>query len=369
MKKLEYSIFEITAKKNVKTLLIVKIFLCLNLIIFSCKEDYKFIIPDLPEKLCTVSIVDADGIVRKSLIFGKSYQDDYSKDYNDSIRELYISLSDGNKELFKYYGESAISVKSEYTIGFADNITFNTGEKYYIQAHEKNTQAISAEITLPEKPPLPSLISVEKSIEKIPDTFTYLPQSYYYIKSAVLNIFFSNDRTMNLYYAILIEGMGIREDLVHYYPWLAVPDFIDYRILECNSPGFLEIIKNFTTHRNRFDSMDAWLIEEPVKVYFIDGSSIPGNKCNIKLSVQVNASQYSPVFNPKDPIRIRLLSIPKELYFYEKNLYAYNSRHDDPFSEPVYLSGNVKGGLGIFAICRSSEISVTLPWEEILALK
>jgi hypothetical protein len=69
------------------------------------------------------------------------------------------------------------------------------------------------------------------------------------------------------------------------------------------------------------------------------------------------------------PVRIKLLSIPKELYLFEKSLYTLSDRRVDPFSEPVYISGNIIGGNGVFAICRSTEVSLMLPWQEILGIK
>ena len=56
--------------------------------------------------------------------------------------------------------------------------------------------------------------------------------------------------------------------------------------------------------------------------------------------------------------RVRLMSIPKELYLFEKSLYTYRKVSDDPFVEPVNLKGNIKGGNGVFAICRSRELIV-----------
>lgn len=31
----------------------------------------------------------------------------------------------------------------------------------------------------------------------------------------------------------------------------------------------------------------------------------------------------------------------------------------DPFTEPIYINGNIKGGNGIFALCRSTELKIT----------
>jgi hypothetical protein len=52
------------------------------------------------------------------------------------------------------------------------------------------------------------------------------------------------------------------------------------------------------------------------------------------------------------------MSIPKELYLFEKSQFTYNQVSNDPFAEPANLKGNIKGGNGVFAICRSRELIV-----------
>jgi hypothetical protein len=94
----------------------------------------------------------------------------------------------------------------------------------------------------------------------------------------------------------------------------------------------------------------------PVYAYFIDGSKTFYNKCLITLSTQFHDS-YSPIAY-LSWVRIKLLSIPEELYLFEKSLYTYKNILDDPFAEPVYLNGNIIGGNGVFAVCRSKELIV-----------
>lgn len=102
------------------------------------------------------------------------------------------------------------------------------------------------------------------------------------------------------------------------------------------------------------------LDKSPVYAYFIDGSKNSGNTCNMTIAVKFNDG-YS-LFDIFSSFRIILLSIPEELYQFEKSLYTYKKVSGDPFSEAVYLNGNIKAGNGVFAICRSSEISITLPF-------
>ncbi len=57
-------------------------------------------------------------------------------------------------------------------------------------------------------------------------------------------------------------------------------------------------------------------------------------------------------------VRIRIMSIPVELYKWAQSLYYYDRVTQDPFSEPVNITGNIKGGNGVFAVCRSKELIV-----------
>ena len=48
---------------------------------------------------------------------------------------------------------------------------------------------------------------------------------------------------------------------------------------------------------------------------------------------------------------------------FEKSLDTYGKISRDPFAEPIYINGNIKGGNGIFALCRSRELKITFsPW-------
>ena len=52
------------------------------------------------------------------------------------------------------------------------------------------------------------------------------------------------------------------------------------------------------------------------------------------------------------------MSISKETYLFYKSLYTFNTQKDDPFSELVNINGNIVGGNGIIALCRSRELIV-----------
>ncbi len=129
----------------------------------------------------------------------------------------------------------------------------------------------------------------------------------------------------------------------------------------CNTQGFFSELSGFTMLQWTCQNTQASLYKVPVYAYFIEGSKIPADKCFISISTQFQ-DERSP-FEYIISLRIRLLSIPKELFLFEKALYTLRRTSTDPFSEPIYLNGNIKGGNGVFAVCRSSELSIKLnPW-------
>jgi hypothetical protein len=90
------------------------------------------------------------------------------------------------------------------------------------------------------------------------------------------------------------------------------------------------------------------LIKLPIKAFFIEGSNIPESKCIIKSSAQFNDNHS--LFARIKSFRIKPISIPIQLYFFEKSLFPYKNTSDDPFTEPIYFNGNIIGGNGVFAI-------------------
>lgn len=90
--------------------------------------------------------------------------------------------------------------------------------------------------------------------------------------------------------------------------------------------------------------------------YFIEGSKIPGGICTMKISTYWNNVKYIPSFIKC--FHVRLMSIPKEAYLFYKSLYTYKMERDDPFGELINISGNIVGGNGVIALCRSRDLIV-----------
>jgi len=327
-----------------------------------CESNDRFYRPNMPEKLCSIGIIDIDDTVNydffpepfdvrnsaRYISFEKSYQAEYPEEFNDSLREFSFTISSSDKELLNYRSDSTIKDLLGFKI--PAGIEFRTGEKYYLRANEKSTPEISAEITVPEPPSKLTLILVNKEITTLSEPTECI--GYTNVKTAVIDFSFENVNRQKLFYAILLEGDG--GNLSSSFP--IQKSQLEYTVRDCNTEGFFAEVPGYTMCQWRCIDDRPSMIKAPIYACFIDGSKIPDNRCIVKISTQFE-DERSP-FDVIRSFRIKLLSIPEELYLFEKSLYTYGKVAEDPFSEPVYLNGNIKGGNGVFAICRSSELII-----------
>jgi len=312
----------------------------------SCQGNLNFIPQDMPEKLSVVAIIDADDTAR-SIIIEKSYQDDYSGESSDSLKGVNLGISLNDYDIFNYLTES--STPRKISINIPNSLSFTTGEQYLFHASERNTESISSE-SMP--PALPGSFSVS-FIEVINSTLKPPLDFYNPVKTAVLNLSFATQP--GSFSFLVIESI------------FSIPGRLDqscyvgYNIVNSNSPGFSAFIPGLIKHD--FTGLGSILSYpvSPYSVFFIDGNTVPGNKCDMNIAIQL----HQDLFNYEKPIKIKLCSATKELYYFEKSLFTYYKNLSDPFSEPVYIDGNIKGGNGIFAIYRSISDTLTLPWETI----
>jgi hypothetical protein len=320
-----------------------------------CEGKDRYYRPNLPEKLCSIGIIDADDTSRH-ISFEKSFQSEYPEEIDDSLRNLSFTISSATQELFQF--QASYTVKNVLVVNIPNNIKYNSGESFYLSAREKNSSDISAEAIVPAPPPEPKINSFDKEIINLP-----VPQNctgLKNIKNAVINISFNSYNIRKQYFAILLEGSGYS-----YSSSLPPPikSYLDFSIRDYNSPGFAAIIHGLKMNHWICSNDRVYLNESPVTAYFIDGDKIPQNRCNMTISAKFQDT-YSTIDILKS-IRIKLLSIPEELYLFEKSLYTFNRIQNDPFTEPIYINGNIKGGNGVFAICRSTEISFIMPFPQV----
>lgn len=334
-----------------KTFLFLTILIALIIYFISgCENIERFYRPNLPENLCCIGIIDADDTLRY-ISFEKSFQREYSEELNDSLREFSFSISSSDKELITFQSEAVIKELRDLKI--PDSIAFNTDNQYYIRAKEKNVPEISAEVIVPKPPSELNLLSIHNEITTLSE-----PQECIGVKiviNTVLDLSFNNNNE-NMYYALLLEDSGF--SLSSSSPF-TIQSLLDFNVRDCNSPGFLAVMHGLKMYHWKCFENHLTLLKSPVFAYFINGKDISGNLCNIKISTKFS-DDYS-VFVLIRSLRIKLLSIPEELYHFEKSLYTYKQTSGDPFSEPVYLNGNIKGGNGVFAICRSTQNSINVP--------
>ena len=333
----------------IKRLLYFTLTISLVILFSQCESNDKIYRPNLPEKLCSIGIIDANNLIRH-ISFEKSFQIEYPNEVNDSLREFSFSIFSSQEELFSYKSDSTI--KNIQDIRIPDSIKFNSGEKYFLKATEKSMPEISSEITVPEPPAGLKYISIENEV--IASSRTQECGGFDTFKSIVLGISFINKNIRKQFYSLLLQGSGIVRGPGSGF---GRETFLDFSIRETNSPGFFAVMHGLTMfHFSCFGDWRFSYDKSPVSAYFIDGSKIPDDTCYIMLSTQFQDG-YS-IYDALRSLKVTLLAIPEELYIFEKSLNVYGRVSKDPFSEPINLDGNIAGGNGIFAICKSSEITI-----------
>ncbi len=94
-----------------KQQLILVIYFTIYLFLNSCQGKDEFIRPDFPEKLCIIAIIESEDNER-SIIFEKSFQNEFPDEYLDSIRGLTFTITSGNNSLYYYKSEISMTRKS-----------------------------------------------------------------------------------------------------------------------------------------------------------------------------------------------------------------------------------------------------------------
>jgi hypothetical protein len=345
-------------------------------LILQCESKEEFYRPDLPDQICAIGLIDIDDTLNyaicnssikassKKIFFEKSFQSDYSSG-PDYLNDFSFRISDGKEDLFTYHIDEAVQ-KPEIEIPV--DLKAESGRKFYFHAGERDTPDISAECIVPDLPPELTLVSLKTwfdildfpSNERCFNSNRGTRVSTYTRRYAEIEFTF-NSTDPESYYALFLIGSP------KYYPndisgfGLNAPNFLNYDIPVTNTYGFFQTFVGGITihHYCRYVSSNQWGTDcksDKLYTYFIDGSKIPGGKCIIKMSTYWDNLQYMPSFI--EYFRVRLMSIPKEAYLFYKSLYTYNKQANDPFAELVNINGNVVGGNGVIALCRSRDLIV-----------
>jgi hypothetical protein len=312
-------------------------------IVNSCQGLTDFIPPDFDEKLCVTAVINS-GRDQNIIIIEKSFQNEYPSEVKAYLENLSVIIKSESDVVFEYLNPK--SQNRTDTVHLPIGLKFNSDQKYSLIISEKNSESITSEIVVPQPPAIPE-ISVEGSVQ------TFLPpplECHNPVKSIVLNVKFRSDK--DCFYYLDIEG-----DLIPLYKNFPL-NLIDYDIIESNTSYFKTYLYGFGSVGFPGCTLTPFPFI-PGGTYqpcFFDSKTIPGNISNIKIKININNFYYD--YNK--PIRITLNSIPKDLYTYQKNYFTYLETLFDPFSEPVYIKGNIKGGFGIFSICSSKQYSLVL---------
>lgn len=356
-----------------------EIWILIIFLLISCEGRNEFVRPDLPEKLCSITIIDADDTtnynysflhlfdLRNSLryfSFEKSKQSEYYEELTDSLQDFTYSISSSEAELFKFKNNKVR--ENPFYMELPDSLMFITGEKYFLSARENILGSISAETTVPDTPPILNLVSLERKEYKRNSDDYFLVFDWgnkYY--SAEVKVSFKNGLNKELYYALFIDAKGnVLPDLFFNFPNGIYYGPTDYNVRESNVPYFIADIQGINMiHYNPFVINGEKNLEHKKDLayaLFIDGSQIPGDECIISFSIPFG-DMRAPISTLKS-FRVKLLTITEQFYLFEKSLYTYNRNKVDPFAEPIYINGNIKGGNGIFTICRSCVLELAPDW-------
>jgi hypothetical protein len=364
--------------KSINKLLSGCLVISMAILIFRCEGMDRYYRPDLPEELCAVGIIDIDDTINyymwnypiTSITFARNihFENSTQKEYSDadSLRDFSFLISNYKKEeIYRYQGKQALW-NPDLTI--PENLMFESGKKYFFQADEYETASISGESIVPELPPELSLLSLKTgfTILDLPrnrcyywfDMGEYYDESTFTRRFAEIELSFPNNDP-DSYYAILLTGSYSDTNWGWSPGWGS--NLLNFEVLESNTNGFLYPLQGRTTFERYCKEYSPYSFgdasrSEMLNAYFIDGSKINGANCTLKIYTEWDWVKFQPGFIKC--FRIRLMSMPKEAYLFHKSLYASNEQSDDPFSEMVNINGNIEGGNGVFALCRSRELIV-----------
>ncbi len=347
------------------------VFILLSIIIASCNDSDKYFRPDLTEKLCIVGIIDDDTVNYKYtfvdlkekrnnlrfISFERSVQNEYMNIAGESLSNLNFKIVTSDSLVIEFHGQAEI--ENQFYWELPDTLKFHSGEEYSIIAQEESSHEVSAVTTVPDVPPQIFLISIHKERSPGNKLSCYPFDSSFCV---IVKISIKNPRTSIQYYAIMVDGKGTwGNPSSHPIPYFGPTDFI---INETNTFGFYSEIPGLKIrHKVCFEGEQGREAGSQIsnsQVYIFDGNETPSDEFTFTISIPYH-NDFSPITSLDFP-RLKLLSITKELYDYEKNIRIYLKNKSDPFSEPVYIKSNILYGNGIFSICRSTSLQLKSFW-------
>lgn len=326
------------------TIVKLRVLLLLVIILLSnCQGDLIFVPPDLPEKLCVLGIIDSDDTTR-AIIFERSYQSSYIGEISDSLRALQFSISTETEVIIDYDFTSVQPRTTKWIM--PDDVLFESNTKYTLRASEQGAGEIFSELVVPSPP-------VEFSAQHIGSVNSFLPhpfECYNPISSALINVRFKP--SSDYYYMLMVDNT-----YTHY--GKETNTYVGYSVIESNCISFSTTLSPEFKRQELYECFRSRPLIIPTtqcEFNFFDTKKLEGSECIFTIKIDI----HQDLFDSSKPIRFRLCSIPKELYDYQKSIHTFRSSSSDPFSEPVFLTGNIIGGYGIFAIYRSTHISLSL---------
>lgn len=105
------------------------------------------------------------------------------------------------------------------------------------------------------------------------------------------------------------------------------------------------------------------LLEHLNSLYLTD-VSFDGDAYTTRVSIEIDQAGTIEYLGAKnlaaEKITVRLTSISKDWYLFQKTLSAFQDNEGNPFAEPVVIHENIEGGTGIFGLSITDEFPVEL---------
>lgn len=255
--------------------------------ILSCEKEVQIQLPQHTPRLVINSLFNPDSSWTVSASTSKGILD---------VNELeYI-----NNASIKIYADNQLiaDLKSTGTGKFTDIQKPLQGRKYKIVATAPGYREATAESNLPSKVKIYSLTVIDSAFQN----------SNYGIR-AEISLEFEDPGSEKNYYGLSLEAQN---------------------------NGY----SSFVPFRSNDLSLE---MDDETSVYASFEDELFNGKRNlIKLDIESSLLAGNTII-------LRFFSTTKEFYLYNKSLILYEQNKDNPFSEPVQVFNNIKGGFGIFA--------------------
>jgi hypothetical protein len=306
--------------------------------VFSCEKNIEFKGREQAPLLVINSILSPDTFMLASVSRSMFF---LSNDENTAIEDADINVFVNDEPAGKYafshndsiysYGDMWLVLKeqSHYLLPCKPK----AGDRIRYEASVPGLKSVTCETVIPQ--PV-EIISLDTEMVKDPDNYPYGYGMDFRMK-------FKDRPNERNYYRIAVYMRSLVHDWLNpsetYIDISPVHITSDDMVLDTGAPTDGILTKETP---NRYNLFSDELIE--------------GKEYTIKFHSSLNTNSYGD--DKREAVIVRLLSITEDYYLYLRTLTASGQTGDTPFSEPVQIYNNIKGGIGILGACSASERTV-----------